>query len=159
VQPILFWTIGVLSLLAALAVVSLPRPQHAVVALVILMGLDAVELFLLQAPLLAVETIVVASGAVLLVWSVLVRRRRARLGVPGRRRYNVTKLLSFFVVLALGLVLVDVVLQAAEPQPRAGSDVTMVTGALLSLVLLLIAGPVTWWILRRARSSEEGEQA
>lgn len=158
-QPILFWTVGVLSLLAALAVVSLPRPQHAVVALVALMGLDAVELLLLQAPLLAVETIVVATGAVLLVWSVLVRRRRARLGVPGRRRYNVTKLLAFFVVLALGLVLVDVVLHAAEPQPRPGPESTMTTGALLSLALLLVAAPVSWWMLRRARGSEEEKQA
>lgn len=98
-QPILFWVVGTVSLLAGLLAVLHPRPLRATQGLVALMTSNALILFMLSATVLAIELLVVNLGATAVVWWVLIRPRRMKLGAPGRLRLNVTKFVGFFVAL------------------------------------------------------------
>lgn len=98
-QPILFWIVGAFSLLAGLLAIVHPRPLRSTQGLVALMTANAVICLMLSAPLLALELLVVNLGAALVVWFVLVKPKRMKLGSPGRLRFNITKFLAFFVAI------------------------------------------------------------
>ena len=98
-QPILFWMVGAVSLLACLLAVLHPRPLRATQGLVALMTANAMILFMLSSTVLAIELLVVNLGATAVVWWVLIRPRRMKLGAPGRLRLNITKFVAFFVAL------------------------------------------------------------
>jgi len=98
-QPILFWIVGAVSLLAGLLAISHPRPLRSTQGLVALMTANAIIYFMLSATLLALELLVVNLGAALVVWFVLVRPRRMKLGSPGRLRLNITKFIAFFMAI------------------------------------------------------------
>ena len=54
-QPILFWVVGAISLMAGLVAVGHARPQRSTQGLVALMAANTVLLFLLSTTLLAFE--------------------------------------------------------------------------------------------------------
>ncbi len=139
--PIIFWLLGGISLAAAFLAVAHRRPQRSTQGLVALMMTNAVILFLLHAPLLAVELLVVTIGAVLVVWMVLVRPGRQKLGAPGRTRYNVTKFIAFFVALWLFGVIVLAIFTTVQPTAEipAGRVATGGFGAVISVFLLGVA--------------------
>jgi hypothetical protein len=112
---------------------------------------NAVLLFFLSAPLLAIELMVVTLGALAVVWIVLIRPGRMKLGVPGRTRYNITKVISLFIAL-----------WAKEPgSPEASSFVPAgELGAVLAIFILGIAATTAYLVvLTRRRQDEEGEQS
>jgi len=139
--PIFFWLLGAISLGAAFMAVAHRRPQRSTQGLVALMMTNAVILFLLHAPLLAIELLVVTIGAVLVVWMVLVRPGRQKLGAPGRTRYNVTKFIAFFVALWLLAVIGLTIFATAQPPAEvpAGQAATGGFGAVMSVFLLGVA--------------------
>jgi NADH:ubiquinone oxidoreductase subunit 6 (subunit J) len=104
-QPILFWIVGVISILASFVAVSHRKPLGSAKGLVGLMAANSVILFLLGTTLLAVELIVVVLGTAVLVWIVLIKQGKMKLATPGRTRYNITKLVAFFMALWLFFVL------------------------------------------------------
>jgi|GEM_PF-2472757 len=104
-QPILFWTVGAISLVAGLVAVGHTRPQKSTQGLLALMAANLVILFLLSSTLLAFELLFVVLGTAVVIWVVLVRQGRMKLGAPGRRRYNITKFLAFFVAIWLGALI------------------------------------------------------
>ena len=161
--PIFFWLLGALSLVAAFLAVAHRRPQRSTQGLVALMMANAVILFLVRAPLLAVELLVVTIGAVLVVWMVLVKPGRQKLGAPGRTRYNVTKFIAFFVSLwlfaVIGLTIFAVVQPAVETP--AGQIATGGFGAVVSVLLLGAAAAtvsVIVMVQRREGRQTNGEQ-
>lgn len=144
-------------MLGGVLVITSPRPSRSVLALVPVLAANALALFLLQAPLLALETLVVLSGTVVMAWRLLVRSGRARLGVPGRPRLAAGRILAALLGLALAMVLVAEVAGAPAPRPTAVADADTVLGAsLLSLLLLVAAAGSCWWLLRRLRGSGAG---
>jgi len=159
-EPILFWVFGAFSLASGFMAVAHRRPQRSTQGLVVMMMSNAAVLFLLAAPLLAIELIVVTIGAVLVVWMVLVRPGRAKLGVPGRTRYNITKFIAFFVTLWLSLVLLLTIFQSAEPVGRTPSDFLPQgeAGALMAVFLFGVAlATAVCLVVSRRRQDDESE--
>jgi NADH:ubiquinone oxidoreductase subunit 6 (subunit J) len=157
-KPIAFWILGSIALLAALWAVAARRPSRSVQALVAVMGSSAVIMFLQAAPLLASEMLLVIIGASLMVWMVLVRPGRMKLGTPGRARLNVTRLVAFFVALWLGALLVWALAQspAGGFQPAQAS-----LGASLGFwaaLILLSSSVMTAWLVVSARRRDDSQE-
>jgi len=162
VKPILFWVIGSISIFACLLAIGHRKPLRCTQGLVALLLSNAVLLFLLSAPLLAIELIVVTLGASSVVWIVLVRPGRMKLGTPGRTRYNITKVISLFITLWLSTVLILTVFRAREPgSPEPTSFVPAAElGAVLAMFILGIAATTAYLVVvTRRRQDEEGEQS
>jgi hypothetical protein len=103
---------------------------------------------------------VVTLGATLVVWVVLVRPKRMRLGTPGRTRYNITKFVAFFVALWLSTVLVLTLFRSPEPAGDLATrfESTGEFGAVMSVFLLGVAATTTYLMVRvRRRQDDEGE--
>ena len=161
-KPILFWVIGSISIFACLLAVGHRKPLRCTQGLVALMLSNAVLLFFLSAPLLAIELMVVTLGALAVVWIVLIRPGRMKLGVPGRTRYNITKVISLFIALWLSTVLILTVFRAKEPGSSEVSSFVPAgeLGAVLSIFILGIAATTAYLVvLTRRRQDEEGEQS
>jgi NADH:ubiquinone oxidoreductase subunit 6 (subunit J) len=169
-QPILFWIVGAISLLAGFLAIGHPRPLRSTQGLVALMTANAVILFMLSATLLALELLVVNLGAALVVWFVLVRPRRMKLGSPGRLRFNITKLLALFVAIwtcaIIWWAMDRVPAQMMESQDVCRSGVTPGTvlggevAAWMAVFLLTVAAMVTAVVVvvRRKQDQEGGQE-
>lgn len=156
--PIVFWVVATLAVAAALGVAIHRRPVGSILALMILLLLDSVNLFLLGAPLLAVELAVVALGGTAGVWLVLVYRKRERLGVPGRVRFTLAKLVALGIVLWLAFLLGEVL--CAAPISKAGRMLEpggVVMGGVMAIFLLGSAVACTLAAVRCRRGEAETE--
>jgi len=158
-QPILFWMVGAVSLLASLLAVLHPRPLRATQGLVALMAANALILFMLSATVLAIELLVVNLGASVVVWWVLIRPRRMKLGAPGRLRLNVTKFIAFFVALWFcALVWWAIIHAPVQPAERpVGPGLPAEQGAWTAVFLLGVA-VVTSLLLVAVRRRADREE-
>ena len=160
-QPILFWIVGSISLLAGLVVVGARRPARSVQALVVVMSATAVCVFLLAATLLASEMLLVTAGAAVLVWVVLVRPGKLRLGTPGRARLNITRLVAFFVAVWLGTLLLWAPSHStgASQQPVMEASLGTGFGFWMAIMLVGSAAATAWLVVSaRRRADEQDEQ-
>lgn len=158
-QPILFWMVGAVSLLAGLVAVGHARPQRSTQGLVALMAANTLLLFMLETTLLAIELLVVILGTAVVVWMVLVRPGRMRLSAPGRRRYNITKLLALFMAIWLCALIWWALDHSAEPAGKCvGSLCPQVEfGAWMAVFVLSIAAASAVVVVRiRRREDREG---
>ncbi len=157
--PILFWVVAALALATAVGVAVHRRPAGSVQALMLLFVLDSIELYLAGAPLLAVELLVVALGGAAGVWLVLVHRKRERLGVPGRARYTLAKLVALGVVAWLAFMLGESLLAAPERKGAvAGEAGSVVLGGLVAIFLLGSTAACTLAAVRLRRGEKETEE-
>lgn len=159
-QPILFWTVGAVSLLAGLVAVGHARPQRSTQGLVALMAANTVLLFMLKTTLLAIELLVVILGTAVVVWMVLVRPGRMKLSAPGRRRYNITKFLAFFVAIWFCAVVWWALNHSAKPAGMCtGSYCPQVEfGAWMAIFILGITAASTVVVVRiKRRKDEQGD--
>jgi hypothetical protein len=121
---------------------------------------NAAMLFMLSVTVLAIELTMVVLLAVAVVYFVLVRERRMKLGSPGRLRLNITKVVAGFVGIWLCALLFWALVHKAEPQTSCeptfplGADV----GAWLALVPIGIAVMTSVLIvIVRRRDDRTGE--
>lgn len=161
-QPIFFWAVGAISLLAGVMAVGHPRPQRSTQGLLALMAANLVILFLLSSTLLAFELLFVILGTALVVWMVLVRRKRLRLGAPGRRRYNITKFLAFFMAIWLCALIWWALNHSAKPAGKCieGFCPQVEFGAWMAVFILSVAAVSATVIIRVRRGKDrqrEGE--
>ena len=159
-QPILFWVLGAISLVAGVVAVGHARPQRSTQGLLALMAANLVILFLLSSTLLAFELLFVILGTAVVVWMVLVRRGRLKLGAPGRRRYNITKFVAFFVAIWLGAIIWWALNHSVEPAGKCveGFCPQVEFGAWMAVFILSVAAVSAAVILKaRRREAEEGE--
>ena len=165
-EPILFWILGVISVTAGLFAITDRKPLRSIFALIVLMVSNAMMLFVLSLPVLAIELLVVTLGAFSAVWLVLRRSGRLKLGTPGRKRFNITKFIAFFIALWLCVLLIGGVFHPRTASHWVGASqnaVGPVTGPEGELggamALLLLGGAVASSFLvvisrRRLRSEE-----
>lgn len=154
-QPIVFWCLGTLTLLAALLAVAARRPARSVQAFVVVMGATAIMVFVLAAPLLGTEMLVVIAGAGVAVWAIVIRPGRMRLGPPGRARLNITRLVGFFVAIWLtGLLLWAL---ANTPNRVTPTDAPALGGGFGSWAAMMLIGSaaVTTWLVVAGRRRED----
>lgn len=159
-QPILFWVVGAISLMAGLVAVGHARPQRSTQGLVALMAANAALLFLLSTTLLAFELLMVILGTAVIVLVVLVRPGRMKLGAPGRRRYNITKFLAFFMAIWLCAVVWWALNHSVKPAGKCveGFCPQMEFGAWMAIFILSIAAASTMVVVRiRRREDQEGD--
>ncbi len=159
--PIGFWILGVLSLLAGLLAVGARRPARSVQALVVVLAATAGMVALLGAPLLAFEMLLVIAGTAALIWVVVVRPGRMRLGPPGRARLNVTRMVGFFVCLWLVSLLLWTLAESpgGPPQRPAGPGLSVGFGLWAALAVLGSSAVTAWSVVavRRHRDAEREE--
>ncbi len=154
--PIVFWCLGTLTLLASLIAVVARRPARSVQAFVVIMAATAIMVFLLSAPLLGTEMLVVIAGAVLAVWAIVVRPGRMKLGPPGRARLNITRLVGFFVALWLtGLLLWALANAPNRPPPAGGPVLGGAFGSWAALMLIGTAAVTTWLVVAGGHGDDE----
>jgi len=159
-QPILFWALGAISLVAGVVAVGHARPQRSTQGLLALMSANLVILFLLSSALLAFELLFVILGTAVVVWMVLVRRGRLKLGAPGRRRYNITKFVAFFVAIWLGAIIWWALNHSVVPAGKCaeGFCPQVEFGAWVAVFILSVAAVSAAVIVKaRRREAEEGE--
>jgi NADH:ubiquinone oxidoreductase subunit 6 (subunit J) len=159
-EPILFWTVGAISLVAGLVAVGHARPQRSTQGLVALMAANSVLLFLLSTTLLAFELLLVILGTAVVVWMVLVRPGRMKLGAPGRRRYNITKFLAFFMAIWLCAVIWWALSHSVRPAGRCteGFCPQVEFGAWMAIFILSIAAVSATVVVRiRRREDQKGD--
>jgi hypothetical protein len=159
-QPILFWALGAISLVAGVVAVGHARPQRSTQGLLALMAANLVILFLLSSALLAFELLFVILGTAVVVWMVLVRRGRLKLGAPGRRRYNITKFVAFFVAIWLSAIIWWALNHSVVPAGKCveGFCPQVEFGAWVAIFILSVAAVSAAVIVRaRRRDAEEGE--
>ncbi|RME30317.1 MAG: hypothetical protein D6806_00375 [Deltaproteobacteria bacterium] len=154
IWPLVFWFLGCCMMACALLVVSSPRPHRALQALVALMGINSIELVLAGAPLLAVELAVVVCAAVLAVWVFVIRGRKAKLGVPGRVRFGIAKIVAGCVVLVLVLELLARPMGAGSAVAHAEYELGP-AGALVSGMVLVSSLVSAICVFRGGTGSEE----
>ena len=159
-SPIVFWSVGSLSLLAALAAVSSRKPVGSLRALVLVTLTNAGLVLGLGATLLGLEMIlgtVIGSG---LVWWAVLRPGKMKLAVPGRARLNVSKMIGFFSALVFTSLLFGVISHSVEldrSRPSTGFDATH--GLLAGLFVVGSALVVTWLlVMARRKADEEGRE-
>jgi hypothetical protein len=161
-QPILFWVVGAISLMAGLVAVGHARPLRSTQGLVALMAANLILLFLLSTTLLAFEMLLVILGTMVVVWMVLVRPGRMKLGAPGRRRYNITKFLAFFAAIWLCAVIWWALSHPVKPAEKCteGFCPQVEFGAWMSIFVLSIAAVSTIVVvsIRRRENREEGPE-
>jgi NADH:ubiquinone oxidoreductase subunit 6 (subunit J) len=157
-QPILFWVVGAISLMAGLVAVGHARPQKSTQGLLALMAANAVLLFLLATTLLAFELLLVILGTAVVVWMILVRPGRMKLSAPGRRRYNITKLLAFFMAIWLCAVVWLALSHSVKPAGRCSKEFCpqVEFGAWMAIFILSIAA-VSAVVIVRVRRGEDRE--
>ena len=159
-QPILFWVVGAISLMAGLVAVGHARPQGSTQGLVALMAANAVLLFLLSTTLLAFELLIVILGTAVIVLMVLVRPGRMKLGAPGRRRYNITKFLAFFMAIWLCAIVWWALNHSVKPAGKCleGFCPQVEFGAWMAIFVLSIAAASTFVVVRiRRKEDQEGD--
>ncbi|HOX47140.1 MAG TPA: hypothetical protein PK668_26335 [Myxococcota bacterium] len=158
-QPILFWSLAVISLLASASAVTTGRPVRALLLGVIVLGVDAGLIFGLGAPLLASEVLLVGAAAALLTWTLVVRPRRLRLGAPGRVRMNISRLLALGAVAYLTVLLVWAIAASPDVEPQPGDHLGGEFGSWAAGALLGGAAAAAWVVTlaRRRRPDEPGE--
>ena len=156
-QPILFWVVGAISLMAGLVAVGHGRPQRSTQGLVALMAANAVLLFLLSTTLLAFELLIVILGTAVVVLMVLVRPGRMKLGAPGRRRYNITKFVAFFMAIWLCAVVWWALNHSVKPAGKCaeGFCPQVEFGAWMAIFILSIAAASTMVVVRIRRSEDQ----
>ena len=156
-QPILFWVVGAISLMAGLVAVGHARPQGSTQGLVLLMAANAVLLFLLSTTLLAFELLMVILGTAVIVLMVLVRPGRMKLGAPGRRRYNITKFLAFFMAIWLCAVVWWALNHSVKPAGKCaeGFCPQVEFGAWMAIFVLSIAAASTFVVVRIRRKEDQ----
>jgi len=155
-QPILFWTLGIGSLVTAGVAVLSAKPLRCLMALLGLMGLNSMIFLTLSASVLALELIVLTTGALSLVWFVLIRPGRMRLGMPGRKRFGLGMFVALWVVGWLGQGVLDVLRISPDPLPncwqtRQGIGDLWI-GVAISVGLVAI---VTCYVIVSVRRQEE----
>ncbi len=157
-QPILFWIVGAVSLMAGLVAVGHARPQRCTQGLLVLMAANTVLLLLLSTTLLALELLLVILGTAVVVWMVLVRPGRMKLSAPGRRRYNITKLLAFFMAIWLCAVVWWALSHSVKPAGKCaeGFCPQVELGAWMSVFILSIAAVSAVVIVRVRREEDRG---
>jgi hypothetical protein len=162
-QPILFWAVGAISLVAGVVAVVHARPQKSTQGLLALMAANLVILFLLSTTLLAFELLFVILGTAVVVWMVLVRPGRMKLGAPGRRRYNITKFLAFFMAIWLCALIWWALNHSVKPAGKCveGLCPQVEFGAWMAVFILSIAAVSATVIVgvRRREDRERGEEA
>jgi hypothetical protein len=159
-QPIFFWALGAVSLVAGVMAVGHARPQRSTQGLLALMVANLVILFLLTDTLLAFELLFVILGTAVVVWMVLVRQKRLRLGAPGRRRYNITKFLAFFMAIWLCAVIWWALNHSVKPAGKCaeGFCPQVEFGAWMAIFVLSVAAVSATVIVRVRRTKDkEGE--
>jgi hypothetical protein len=159
-QPILFWAVGAISLVAGVMAVGHARPQRSTQGLLALMAANLVILFLLSSTLLAFELLFVILGTAVVVWMVLVRKKRLKLGAPGRRRYNITKLLALFMAIWLCALIWWALNHSIKPAGKCveGFCPQVEFGAWTAIFILSVAAASATVIVGvRRRKVEEGE--
>jgi NADH:ubiquinone oxidoreductase subunit 6 (subunit J) len=159
-QPIAFWIVGVISLLAALMAVGARRPAFSAKAFIVVLLCSSIAFLLLEAPLLASEILLVCVGGGFLVWLVTIRHRLLRLGPPGRARLNVTRLVGFFIALWLGGLLIWALLQLPVGVIGTPTDQLEAGFGFWSAVVLIGTAVVTSWLVianRRRETAVEDE--
>jgi NADH:ubiquinone oxidoreductase subunit 6 (subunit J) len=163
-QPILFWIIGAFSLVASLLAVGHPRPLRSTQGLLALLLTNVLILFMLSATLLAIELVVVTLGAAAVLWFVLMRPRKMKLGIPGRLRLNITKFIGFFVAVwvctLLWLAISDAPARDRSCIPTEPEGVMSGWLAAITAVMLLAISAVTAIsvVVDRRRQDKEGSQ-
>jgi hypothetical protein len=157
--PILFWSLAVLSLVAAVYAVTTGRPARALLGGVAVLLLDAGLVFGLGAPLLASEVLLVGVAGALLTWSLVLRPRRLRLGAPGRVRMTISRLLALGAVLYLCVLLVWALSASPDVEPQPGLCLGGEFGSWAAGALLGGAAATAWVVTlaRRRRPDEPGE--
>jgi NADH:ubiquinone oxidoreductase subunit 6 (subunit J) len=158
-QPILFWSLAVISLVASALAVTTGRPVRALLLGVAVLGVDAGLVFGLEAPLLALEILLVGAAAALLSWTLVVRPRRLRLGAPGRVRMNISRLLALGAVLYLCVLLVWALAASPDVEPQPSGSLGGEFGSWAAGALLGGAATSAWVVTlsRRRRPDEPGE--
>ncbi len=145
--PIVFWIMGSITVLAAIGAVSAKRPSRSVQALVVVMGATASMIFTLKASLLATEMLITIIGALAMVWSLVVRPRRMRLGPPGRARLSITRLVAFFVSLWLGSLLLWSLSNSPAFEPATTGPWLAGSFGLWMAGVVIVTAAVTLWVV------------
>jgi len=155
----LFWCLAVLSLLASGLAVTAGRPSRAMAAGVGVLLVDACLVFGLGAPLLALEMLLLGLAAALLLWALVLRPGRLRLGAPGRLRMNISRLLAFGAALYLAVLLSWALGATPGVQPAPARSLGGEFGPWAAGVLLGGAAAAAWVVVlaRRRRPDEPGE--
>ncbi len=158
--PIVFWILGSITILAAIAAVTAKRPARSVQALVVVMGVTTVMIFTLKASLLATEMLITILGAFAMVWTLVLRPRRMRLGPPGRARLSITRLIAFFVSLWMGSLLLWALSNSLALEPATRGPWLGGSFGLWMAGLVIVTGAVTLWVvvvaLSRGNTPEDG---
>ena len=137
------------------------KPIRCLQGLVILMAANAINLFILSAPLLAVELLVVSLGAAVLVWMILLKPGRMKLAAPGRTRYNITKFMAFFVALWLFAVIWLAVVHSSSASENSFVPEQSQAGVMGLVAVLLLGTAVLSAVVvvaNRRHQEEENSQ-
>jgi NADH:ubiquinone oxidoreductase subunit 6 (subunit J) len=141
-QPILVWSLGWFSILAAVVAITSRQPARSIRALVVVMSTTAVMVFVLEASFLAVEMGLVILGAVFMVWAVLIRSGRMRLGASGRARWSITRMITFFSSLYFGFLLLWTLSQSPPVSSKMEPTKSLEGGFGFWLSFLLVGSAV-----------------
>jgi len=133
---ILFWILAVPGLLAALLAAVHKRPSTSLKALMVMLFVDALELFVLGAPLLGLELMVVSLAGAAAVWGGVARRRLESLGAPGRPRYTLARLAGLVLMILLFYRLTAMIPHQLRQSIPVGSGGRAVLGGIVAGVLL-----------------------
>lgn len=109
ISPILFWTVAVITVIPALALLFARKPVHVAVAIILAMVGLATAYVSLQAPFLGVVQIVVYTGAVMMLFLFVLML----VGVDQRESLKETiagqKWIAFALAIGLGVMLISIV--------------------------------------------------
>jgi NADH:ubiquinone oxidoreductase subunit 6 (subunit J) len=152
---ILFWIFAVPALLAALLAAGHKRPVTGLKALMVMLFLDALELFVLGAPLLGLELMVVSLAGAAAVWGGVARRRLESLGAPGRPRYTLARLAGLLLVILLFHRLTAMIPGQLQETLLGGSGGRAVLGG-IAAGMLLGSCAILMVVAFRYRAGEEG---
>ena len=155
--PIVFWTLGAITILAAVAAVIAKRPARAVQSLVVVMGATAAMVFTLKASLLGTEMLITIVGALVLVWTLVVRPGRMRLGPPGRARLSITRLVAFFVSMWTGSILLWSLGNSPNLDPATGGPWIGGSFGLWMTGVVILTAAATLWVVVAARSEDNAQ--
>jgi NADH:ubiquinone oxidoreductase subunit 6 (subunit J) len=125
VEPLVFYGLGALLVLSALAVVFLPRIIHAALMLVLFFVAIAGIFIMLHAEFVAAAQIIIYAGAitVLVLFAVMLTQRSQS---PESNPFNAQALVASVVAAALFAALLPGVLSLGGGQVRPGIDVDLI---------------------------------
>lgn len=158
-NPIVFWSIGTVSLVTSLIAVASRKPVGSLRALVLLTTANSLLVLGLGATLLGLEMLLGTAVAAGLVWWAVLRPRKMKLAVPGRARLNVSKMVGFFSALSLTGLLVWAIWHSVRLDGRVASPGYDAADGMVAGLFVVGSALVLCFLLVQTRRREDAEEA